>query len=457
MATIPTQIRIDEDLKKEASALFASLGLDMSGAVTIFLRQCILRRGLPFSIDMPQYDGRGAYMPSSVPAMPVGRQGLVPGAGGAVYPSGADAAGYATSGMSPAGMPLTGISSAGTSPMGIPTAGYGISGYAPAGGIEAPTTLTGKPARPKRSLINEHVSADEFLNAFPETTETVKEYIGLDTIRDIYPLKKGLTNISFIFECSGGRKYVVRIPGEGTDRIISRHEEAEIYNLLAGRGITDELIYIDPDTGVKITRYWENSRPCDYAQRQDIERCLEVLKTLHGLGLKVDHEYDIFEYARLYEDNIAGGVSMFEDHAQTKENIYSLREFLKAVDEPHVLSHIDANPDNFLFTPDASGCETIHLIDWEYSGMADPYYDVAYFCSYSPYGDEQIDEIIDIYTGGNRDKRLRAKIYAYIAINAFSFSNWYEAMYQNNKTVYAENKRLYELAKRYYERARKLM
>ena len=39
MATIPTQVRIDADIKREATALFANLGLDMSGAVNLFLHQ----------------------------------------------------------------------------------------------------------------------------------------------------------------------------------------------------------------------------------------------------------------------------------------------------------------------------------------------------------------------------------------------------------------------------------
>ncbi|MEE3488273.1 MAG: type II toxin-antitoxin system RelB/DinJ family antitoxin [Bulleidia sp.] len=55
MATVPTQIRIDADVKKEATALFSNLGLDMSGAVNLFLHQCILRGGLPFAVEMPQY------------------------------------------------------------------------------------------------------------------------------------------------------------------------------------------------------------------------------------------------------------------------------------------------------------------------------------------------------------------------------------------------------------------
>ncbi len=56
MATAPTQIRIDSDVKKQATTLFNSLGLDMSGAVNLFLHQCILRGGLPFPVEMPNYN-----------------------------------------------------------------------------------------------------------------------------------------------------------------------------------------------------------------------------------------------------------------------------------------------------------------------------------------------------------------------------------------------------------------
>ncbi len=56
MATAPTQIRIDSDIKKQATDLFSNLGLDMSGAVNLFLHQCVLRGGLPFTVEMPHYN-----------------------------------------------------------------------------------------------------------------------------------------------------------------------------------------------------------------------------------------------------------------------------------------------------------------------------------------------------------------------------------------------------------------
>ena len=58
MAKTPTQIRIDADIKKQATDLFNGLGLDMSGAVNLFLHQCVLRGGLPFRVEMPRYSQR---------------------------------------------------------------------------------------------------------------------------------------------------------------------------------------------------------------------------------------------------------------------------------------------------------------------------------------------------------------------------------------------------------------
>ena len=56
MATVPTQIRIDADTKRQATVLFGQLGIDMSSAVNLFLRQCVMRGGLPFAVEVPQYN-----------------------------------------------------------------------------------------------------------------------------------------------------------------------------------------------------------------------------------------------------------------------------------------------------------------------------------------------------------------------------------------------------------------
>ena len=58
MANASTHVRIDPVLKEQASTLFTELGTDMSGAINMFLRQCVMRGGIPFAIEMPRYSQR---------------------------------------------------------------------------------------------------------------------------------------------------------------------------------------------------------------------------------------------------------------------------------------------------------------------------------------------------------------------------------------------------------------
>lgn len=53
MTTMPVQIRIDKDTREEATKLFRELGTDLSGAVNMFLKQCVLTESIPFQIGLP--------------------------------------------------------------------------------------------------------------------------------------------------------------------------------------------------------------------------------------------------------------------------------------------------------------------------------------------------------------------------------------------------------------------
>ena len=55
MANVTTSIRMDADTKKAATELLGGLGLDLSSAINIFLKQVVLQGGLPFKIQYPQY------------------------------------------------------------------------------------------------------------------------------------------------------------------------------------------------------------------------------------------------------------------------------------------------------------------------------------------------------------------------------------------------------------------
>lgn len=53
--TTPTQIRIEESTKKQAVELLEGLGLNLSDAVNMFLRQVILQNGIPFEVKYPEF------------------------------------------------------------------------------------------------------------------------------------------------------------------------------------------------------------------------------------------------------------------------------------------------------------------------------------------------------------------------------------------------------------------
>ena len=55
MATIPTQIRIDEATKKQAVELLEGLGINLSDAVNMFLKQVVMHGGIPFEVKYPEY------------------------------------------------------------------------------------------------------------------------------------------------------------------------------------------------------------------------------------------------------------------------------------------------------------------------------------------------------------------------------------------------------------------
>ena len=241
---------------------------------------------------------------------------------------------------------------------------------------------------------------------------------------DIEVLKKGMTNRSFLFTCRN-QKYIMRIPGEGTDQLINRQEEAQVYQVIKDKGICDDIVYINPENGYKITAFLENSRVCDPENVEDLKLCMEKLREFHNLKLKVDHTFDIFGQMEFYETLWGDAPSIYRDYKKTKENVLSLRKIIDGMEKDLCLTHIDAVPDNFLFVVH-DGREEIRLIDWEYAGMQDPHVDIAMFCIYSLYDRKEVDRLIDIYFEGKCSREVRIKIYCYIAACGLLWSNWCE-------------------------------
>ncbi len=273
-----------------------------------------------------------------------------------------------------------------------------------------------------------------------------------DEVTHIAVLKKGMTNRSFLFECKN-KKYIMRIPGEGTDKLINRNEEADVYNAISGLGICDNIVYMNPQNGYKITEYFECARVCDPLDVSDLKKCMKKLRSFHELSLSVDHDFDIFKMIDFYESLWDGKTSAYRDYQTTKENVLSLRTYIDQHAGNKVLTHIDAVPDNFLFAPDVDGNEDLRLIDWEYAGMQDPHIDIAMFCIYAMYNKKQVDRLINIYFHEGCSDEISTKIYCYIAACGLLWSNWCE--YKRNLGVeFGEySLRQYRFAKDYYRLA----
>ena len=271
-------------------------------------------------------------------------------------------------------------------------------------------------------------------------------------ITDITVLKKGMTNRSFMFSCKG-RKYIMRIPGEGTDRLINRRQEADVYQTIRDQNLCDHIVYINPDNGYKITEYLNNARVCDPNSPDDVQQCMHRLRAFHEKRLHVNHTFDIFGQLDFYEQLWHGAPSAYKDYARTRENVMRLRPYIAAHCHEPVLTHIDAVPDNFLFVPRADGSADIRLIDWEYAGMQDPYVDIAMFCIYAMYDRDQVERTIDAYFPEGCPAETRTLIYCYIAACGLLWSNWCEYKRSLGVEFGEYSIRQYRYAKEYFKLA----
>ena len=270
-----------------------------------------------------------------------------------------------------------------------------------------------------------------------------------DEITDITVLKKGMTNRSFLFS-SKGKKYIMRIPGEGTEQLIDRKKEAAVYRTIDGKKICDDIAYINPENGYKITEFLEGARVCDPENPDDVAKCMKRLRRFHEMKLQVEHTFDIFGQIEFYETLWNGTPSDYRDYQKTKAHVLELRPYIEQWSGEKVLTHIDAVPDNFLFTQ-KNGEEEIRLIDWEYAGMQDPHVDIAMFAIYAMYGREQVDALIDVYFPEGCKREIRIKIYCYIAACGLLWSNWCEYKESLGVEFGEYSLRQYRYAKEYYK------
>ena len=239
-------------------------------------------------------------------------------------------------------------------------------------------------------------------------------------IHNIHTLKKGMTNRSFIFTVNN-KRYIMRIPGEGTDKLIDRREEYDVYQRVKKEPYTEKILYLNPDSGYKISEFLEDTRNSDANNIQDVKKSMSVLRKFHNQNYQVDHTFDLWKQIDFYE-SLRKTASAYRDYEEIKDRVLKLKPFIEDNVTKWSLCHIDANYDNFLIDQN----NNVFLIDWEYAGMQDPDLDIAMYAIYAGYTKEKIDQLINIYYENKVSENIRYKIYAYVAVGGLLWSNWCE-------------------------------
>ncbi|MCF0105702.1 MAG: phosphotransferase [Holdemanella sp.] len=267
--------------------------------------------------------------------------------------------------------------------------------------------------------------------------------INANEIKDIHILKKGLTNHTFQFKVNEDF-YVMRIPESDSNELINRYNERNTYQILKDESSTETIIYFDEMTGYKISKWIDHDHVCEHNNKDDLRKCMHLLRRLHEKKYPSAYIFDIFEKIQFYEMKWSEP-SYYRDYEKTKENVFSLKDFIEENIEYRTLCHIDPSNDNFLIQND-----DVYLIDWEYAAIQDPHIDIAMFCLDGMYDKKNVDEIIDMYFDGKCSSVIRRKIYAYISCCGLMWSNWTE--YKRGKGIeFGEySLKMYRYAKEYY-------
>ena len=186
----------------------------------------------------------------------------------------------------------------------------------------------------------------------------------------------GLTNRTYHVTMDNGAKYVVRIPGEGTEEMINRADEKTSTTLACDLGIDANLLYFGDD-GAKVTEFIPNAITMNadiIHQPIHIEQMAQIFRKLHGCNVDTGVPFEVFQMADSYERIISDkNVGMFDDYAAIKAEVMEIKtEIDGSVDIHKAPCHNDALCENWV---ESDG--RMYLIDWEYAGMNDCMWDLA--------------------------------------------------------------------------------
>lgn len=208
--------------------------------------------------------------------------------------------------------------------------------------------------------------------------EALRQAPGFEAVERAEVIERlgGLTNLVYRVD-AGGRSVIVRIPGAGTEAYIDRAVEAENARAAAAAGVSPEVILADPASGVMVTERVPGiatMTPALFASRKGAPgRAGAALARLHRSGQTFEFRFELFSMIGDYLDLLAAkAATLPEGYHAVVEAATPVRAALEANPVPLAPCHCDPLCENFLDDGTA-----MWIVDWEYSGMNDPLWDLG--------------------------------------------------------------------------------
>lgn len=187
-------------------------------------------------------------------------------------------------------------------------------------------------------------------------------------------LMGGMSNYTYVISVKDVL-YTFRIPGKKAEKFVDRVVEAHHIDLVKQLGLNNETVFLDVKSGYKIAKYIEGQPLSELNPLEYLKEASDALHKIHESGLKSLYDYDPLERLKLYEKHtLEYGHIHSERYNELKERFLSMKDVYINKDRL-TLTHGDSQISNFVKTPE----HDLRLMDWEFTGNNDPFYDIACF------------------------------------------------------------------------------
>jgi thiamine kinase-like enzyme len=259
----------------------------------------------------------------------------------------------------------------------------------------------------------------------PELTEVVARLAALLGPREgtVVQLEGGITNRNFRVNF-GGTDYVVRLPGKRTELLgIDREAECTANKAAAELGIAPKVAALLSEPSALVTAFvsGREMRADELREPEAIAEVAHDLRSLHDSGTELPSGFDSFRLVEEYaETGRANGSEPPGGYDEALEAAHAIERTVR--DQPGhepVPAHNDLLPANFL-----RDGERMQLIDWEYAGMGDRWFDLGNFAVNNELDDDQEAQLLEAYFGEPPDDRKRATLKLFRFMSDFREGMW---------------------------------